>query len=139
MGRKLGLATFYFGLIRFVCVYLLVTAKLNNNNTEFHWVGGGLHTHNVVKPTLLVKVELGFDNLTICGVNQDPLEYDLHENADCRRTVCPTAKIFIVLESYLASPTFVSKHPHHNTERFSRYGPLKSASNVQISLFHKQC
>ena len=26
------------------------------------WVGGGLHTHNVVKPTLLVKVELGFDN-----------------------------------------------------------------------------
>ena len=25
-------------------------------------VGGGLHTHNVVKPTLLVKVELGFDN-----------------------------------------------------------------------------
>ena len=26
---------------------------------------GGLHTHNVVKPTLLVKVELGFDNLHI--------------------------------------------------------------------------
>ena len=24
--------------------------------------GGGLHTHNRVKPTLLVKVELGFDN-----------------------------------------------------------------------------
>ena len=31
---------------------LKVTAKLNNKNTEFHWVfGGGLHTHNLVKPT----------------------------------------------------------------------------------------
>ena len=41
---------------------LLVTAKLNNNNTEFHWVGGWwVRTHNRVKPTLLVKVELGFD------------------------------------------------------------------------------
>ena len=28
------------------------------------WVGGGwVLTHNLVKPTLLVKVELGFDNL----------------------------------------------------------------------------
>ena len=62
MGRKFGLAKFYFGLIRFVCDLLLVTAKLNNNNTEFVWVVGGLHTHNLVKPTLLVKVELGFDN-----------------------------------------------------------------------------
>ena len=55
LGRKFGLAKFYFGLRRFVCVMLLVTAKLNNNNTEFHWwwwwVVGGLHTHNVVKPT----------------------------------------------------------------------------------------
>ena len=43
LGRKFGLAKFYFGLLRFVCVMLLVTAKLNNNNTEFHWVcGGGL-------------------------------------------------------------------------------------------------
>jgi len=42
LGRKFGLAKFYFGLLRFVCVMLLVTAKLNNNNTEFHWwVGGG--------------------------------------------------------------------------------------------------
>ena len=49
-GRKFGLAKFYFGLIRFVCVMLLVTAKLNYNNTEFLWVGGGL-PHNVVKPT----------------------------------------------------------------------------------------
>ena len=55
LGRKFGLAKFYFGLLRFVCVMLLVTAKLNNNNTEFHWwwvVGGGwVRTHNVVKPT----------------------------------------------------------------------------------------
>ena len=35
MGRKFGLAKFHFGLIRFVCVMLLVAAKLNNNNTEF--------------------------------------------------------------------------------------------------------
>ena len=41
LGLKFGLAKFYFGLIRFVCVMLLVTAKLNNNNTEFHWVCGG--------------------------------------------------------------------------------------------------
>ena len=34
LGRKFGLAKLYFGLIRFVCVMLLVTAKLNNNNTE---------------------------------------------------------------------------------------------------------
>ena len=35
----------------------------------FRWVvvggGGGLHTHNLVKPTLLVMVELGFDNKSI--------------------------------------------------------------------------
>ena len=62
MGRKFGLAKYYFGLLRFVCVMLLVTAKLNNNNTEFVWVVGYIvHTHNRVKPTLLVKVELGFD------------------------------------------------------------------------------
>ena len=36
-NNKFVLAKFYFGLIRFVCVYLLVTAKLNNNNTEFVW------------------------------------------------------------------------------------------------------
>ena len=36
LGRIFGLAKFYFGLLRFVCVMLLVTAKLNNNNTEFH-------------------------------------------------------------------------------------------------------
>ena len=47
LGRKFGLAKFYFGLIRFVCDLLLVTAKLNNNNTEFVWwwvvvVVGGL-------------------------------------------------------------------------------------------------
>ena len=64
VGRKFVLAKFYLVLMRFVCDLLLITAKLNNNNTEFVWVvvGGGLHTHNVVKPTLLVKVELGFDN-----------------------------------------------------------------------------
>ena len=58
LGRK-----FYFGLIRFVCVVLLTTDDLNNNNTEFD-LGGGwwVNTHNLVKPTLLVKVELGFDN-----------------------------------------------------------------------------
>ena len=40
LGRKFGLAKFYFGLLRFVCVMFLVTAKLNNNNTEFSggWV-----------------------------------------------------------------------------------------------------
>ena len=50
MGRKFFsstnldvLAKLYFGLIRSVCVMLLVTDKLNNNNTEFvWWVGGGL-------------------------------------------------------------------------------------------------
>ena len=49
---------------------LKVNAKLNNNNTEFvwWWVGGGLHTHNRVKPTLLVKVELGFDNNYVCNL-----------------------------------------------------------------------
>ena len=42
LGRKFGLAKFYFGLIRFVCDLLMITAKLNNNNTEFvWWVGGG--------------------------------------------------------------------------------------------------
>ena len=40
-GRNFGLAKFYSGPLRFVCVMLLVTAKLNNNNTEFHWVCGG--------------------------------------------------------------------------------------------------
>ena len=40
-GRKFGLAKFCFGLIKFVCVMLLITAKLNNNNTEFLWVVGG--------------------------------------------------------------------------------------------------
>ena len=42
MGWKFGLVKLYFGL-RFVCVMLLVTAKLNNNNTEFSggWVGAG--------------------------------------------------------------------------------------------------
>ena len=38
LGRKFVLAKFHFGLIRFVCVVLLTTAKLNNNNTEFHVV-----------------------------------------------------------------------------------------------------
>ena len=43
LGRKFGLAKFYFGLIRSVCDLLLITAKLNNNNTEFvWWVVGGL-------------------------------------------------------------------------------------------------
>ena len=56
LGRKFGLAKFYFGLIRFVCVVLLTTFELNNNNTEFHWwvvvvVVVGQYTHNVVKPT----------------------------------------------------------------------------------------
>ena len=40
LGLKFGLAKFYFGLIRFVCDLLLITAKLNNNNTEFDVVGG---------------------------------------------------------------------------------------------------
>ena len=51
LGRKFGLAKFYFALLRFVCVMLLITAKLNNNNTEFHWVVVGQYTHNLVKPT----------------------------------------------------------------------------------------
>ena len=38
LGQKFGLTKFYFGLIRFVCDLLLITAKLNNNNTEFVWV-----------------------------------------------------------------------------------------------------
>ena len=41
LGRKFGLAKFYFGLLRFVCDLLLITAKLNNNNTAFVWVVGG--------------------------------------------------------------------------------------------------
>ena len=49
LGRKFGLAKFYFGLVRFVCDLLLITAKLNNNNTEFVW--WWVPTHNVVKPT----------------------------------------------------------------------------------------
>ena len=51
LGRKFGLAKFYFGLIRFVCDLLLDTAKLNNNNTEFVWWVVGYNTHNLVKPT----------------------------------------------------------------------------------------
>ena len=52
MGRKFVLAKFYFGLIRFVRVMLLVTAKLNNNNTEFlWWVVVGYNSNNLVKPT----------------------------------------------------------------------------------------
>ena len=35
VGNFGWLKKFYFGLIRFVCVMLLTTAKLNNNNTEF--------------------------------------------------------------------------------------------------------
>ena len=38
LGRIFCLAKFYFVLVRFVCVMLLITAKLNNNNTEFDWV-----------------------------------------------------------------------------------------------------
>ena len=58
-----------FGLIRFVCDLLLVTAKLNNNNTEFHWWWWWwVNTHNVVKPTLLVMVELGFDKTLLVMV-----------------------------------------------------------------------
>ena len=40
LGHKNVGFKFYFGLIRFVCVVLLTTAELNNNNTEFHWVVG---------------------------------------------------------------------------------------------------
>ena len=40
LGQKFGLAKFYFGLIRVVCVLLLTTPTLNNN-TEFD-LGGGL-------------------------------------------------------------------------------------------------
>ena len=40
LGQKNVGFKFYFGLIRFVCVVLLTTAELNNNNTEFHWVVG---------------------------------------------------------------------------------------------------
>ena len=50
LGQKSVLAKFYLGLIRFVCVILLLPADLNNNNTEFD-LDGGLDTHNVVKPT----------------------------------------------------------------------------------------
>ena len=49
LGRKFGLANFYFGLIRFVCVVLLVTAKLNNNNTEFDVGGGGWVTDSLTQ------------------------------------------------------------------------------------------
>ena len=42
-GSDICLAKLYFGLIRFVCVILLFTAELNNNNTEF--VCGGWVTH----------------------------------------------------------------------------------------------
>ena len=42
-NSEFGLAKFYFGLIRFVCDLLLITAKLNNNNTELF--GGGWVTH----------------------------------------------------------------------------------------------
>ena len=38
------MAKFYFGLIRFVCVMLLLPADLNNNNTEFDLGGGGLES-----------------------------------------------------------------------------------------------
>ena len=43
--KTFGLAKFYFGLVRFVCDLLLITAKLNNKNTEFLWwwvVGGSI-------------------------------------------------------------------------------------------------
>ena len=44
LGRKFILAKIYFGLVRFVCVMLLITADLNNNNTEF--VGGWVVGYN---------------------------------------------------------------------------------------------
>ena len=50
LGRKFALAKFYFGLVRFVCVMLLVTAKLNNNNTEFPSVS---YTHLRAHETVL--------------------------------------------------------------------------------------
>ena len=38
-------------------------------------VGGGwINTHNLVKPTLLVKVELGFDNCIILGQHAHSIE-----------------------------------------------------------------
>ena len=54
LGRKFVLAKFYFGLIRFDCVMLTITSKLNNNNTEFGGAGCVkivLQTNNRVKPT----------------------------------------------------------------------------------------
>ena len=53
------------GWIRTHNLVLCCVADLNNNNTEFHCVGG-LYTHNMVKPTsqfYLVMVELGFDKI----------------------------------------------------------------------------
>ena len=48
---------------KFYRVKKIWVGKLNNNNTEFHCWWWWVRTHNLVKPTLLVKVELGFDNL----------------------------------------------------------------------------
>ena len=54
VGNVIGLKEFgseiWFGLIRFVCDLLLITAKLNNNNAEFVW-WVDQYTHNLVKPT----------------------------------------------------------------------------------------
>ena len=37
---------------------------------KFPVVGGWVPTHNLVKPTLLVKIELGFDNKFEGGIGQ---------------------------------------------------------------------
>ena len=52
LGRKFGLAKFYFGLMRFILLFvmLLITTKLNNNNMSLCG-GWWVLTNNVVKPT----------------------------------------------------------------------------------------
>ena len=52
------------------------------------WWVGGLHTHNRVKPTLLVKVELGFDNNQVnSSVSQHNMP-QLQGTKQARQSVC---------------------------------------------------
>ena len=54
------MAKFYFGLIRFVCVMLLLLpADLNNNNTEFD-LGGGWVTIPIIESNQLYWLRLSW-------------------------------------------------------------------------------
>ena len=68
-GSEICMAKFYFGLVRFVCDLLLITAKVEQQQHRVSLGGGGVWW--VTRPYCsqtnfyLVMVELGFDNTSL--------------------------------------------------------------------------